>query len=193
VAEIFNRTIMMKVRAMLISSSLARRYWGEALTAAVYIYNRTPHSSLPGSITPYEAKTGSKPDISGIKIWGSIAWKVAPLDGLPKLAPRAYIGILIGYNHNQYRILNPRTRRTTWARDVYIQEGKFPKDKPDIKPGDEPDNDLGDYPVDQTVDPLYDLNSQPIDVPDGNTMDETGDPSNNLEISPELTSINDFI
>lgn len=67
ISEIFNRTIINKVRAMLISSGLPKALWGEAVLAATYIYNRTPHSSLEGFITPYEARYGQKPDITNIR------------------------------------------------------------------------------------------------------------------------------
>jgi hypothetical protein len=127
-SEIFNRTLISKVRSMLIKSQLPKAYWGEAATAAVYIYNRTPHSSLEGYITPYEAKTDQKPDISHIRTWGSIAYKKEPSISLKKLDPRANPYILVGYGSNQYRLINPKTRQSIWARDVYIYEGKFLSD-----------------------------------------------------------------
>ena len=124
-AEIFNRTILSKVRAMLVQSGLSHRYWGEALMSAVYIYNRTPHSSLQGFITPYEARFGKQPDISGIRTWGSKAYKREPLEGLNKLSPRAKLGILIGYGPNQYKIADPSTHKISWVRDAYIIENEY--------------------------------------------------------------------
>lgn len=121
-AEIFNRTIMAKVRAMLIASGLPKAYWGEALTGAVYLYNRTPHTALGGK-TPYEAKNGKKPDISNIRIWGSLAYKRNPL--VKKLDPKAIPHILTGWGPNQYRLVHPQTYQVSWARDTYILEGKY--------------------------------------------------------------------
>jgi Integrase core domain/GAG-pre-integrase domain len=71
-AEILNRTLITKVRSLLINAKLPKYLWGEALNAAVYLYNRTPHTAIDYK-TPYEAKYGKKPDLSHIKIWGSIA------------------------------------------------------------------------------------------------------------------------
>ena len=68
ISERFNRTLMNKVRSMLIESGLPKALWGEAALAATYIYNRTPHASLLGLITPYKAKTGQKPNISNIRV-----------------------------------------------------------------------------------------------------------------------------
>jgi hypothetical protein len=39
------------------------------------------------------------------------------------------MGVLVGYGSNQWRILDPRTKRVTWSRDVIIKEGFFYKDK----------------------------------------------------------------
>ena len=117
--------MLSKVRSILIQSSLSHRYWGEALIAAVYIYNRTPHSALEGFITLYEARYNEKPDISAIKTWGYKAYKRIPLEGLNKLQPRAIIGTLIGYGNNQYKITNPTNHKTSWVRDVYILENEY--------------------------------------------------------------------
>ena len=98
-------------------------FWGEALEAAIYLYNRTPHSQL-GFKTPFEAKYKIKPNISHIRIFGSKAYyKIRTY--LKKLEPRAKIGVLIGYGQNQYKLLDPETYRVFWARDVIIEEGSF--------------------------------------------------------------------
>lgn len=132
ISEIYNRTLINKVRAMLISTGLPKGLWGEAAIAATYLYNRTPHSSLDGFITPYEAKYGRKPTISDIRIWGSIAYKREPKETLKKLDPRASPYILVGYGSNQYRLTRPSARYTTTiARDVDILEGVFIKDTPE--------------------------------------------------------------
>ena len=110
---------------MLYQSGLAKRYWGEALNAAVYIYNRTPHSGLEGFKTPYEAKYDKKPDISNIRTWGSIAYKRQPPLTISKLDPRAIKHVLVGYGSNQYKIANPTNHFVSWYRDVYIHENSF--------------------------------------------------------------------
>jgi len=86
-----------KVRALLFATGLPKTLWGEAALAAVYLYNRTPHTSLEGFITPYEAKYGEQPDISNIRTWGSITYKKEPNELIKKLDARANPYILIGY------------------------------------------------------------------------------------------------
>ena len=97
-AERINRTLINKVRAMLTQSKLPRKYWGEAVLAAGYLYNRTPHSAI-NFTTPFEAKFGKTPDLSNIYVWGSPVWKKLP--NTTKLAPRAEKHYLIGYGSNQ--------------------------------------------------------------------------------------------
>ena len=52
---------------MLINSGLLKALWGEAAIAGTYIYNRTPHSSLKDSITPFEVRHGEKPNRLNIR------------------------------------------------------------------------------------------------------------------------------
>ena len=67
-AEIINRVLLNKVRALLITSNLPKYLWGEAILTATYLYNRTPNSSINFS-TPYNLKYKEKPNK---KILGSL-------------------------------------------------------------------------------------------------------------------------
>ena len=132
ISERFNRTIIEKVRTMLVESDLSKPLQGEALLVAIYLYNRTPHSALERYITPYEAKIGKKPDISYIRIQGFICYKKEPKEFLKKLDSRAKPHYLIGYleTPNQVKLLEPNGRKTIMARDVNIIEGYYLKDLP---------------------------------------------------------------
>ena len=91
---------MNKVRALLYQAGLPNYFWGEALLASVFLYNRTPHTALKG-VTPYEKKTSVKPDISFIRIFRSITfYKVKGLDSHNKLKARANKAVLIGFTDN---------------------------------------------------------------------------------------------
>ena len=126
--ERINRTLFNKVRALLTGSNLALKYWNEALLSAVHLYNRTPHSSYAFR-TPYEVRFNKKPNLGHIKTWGSLVYKKEPKELIGKLDPRATAHYLIGYGSNQYRLLDPKTSKITNARDVYILENRFYKDK----------------------------------------------------------------
>ena len=55
-AERMNRTIMERVRCMLIASGVDKEFWGEAVTTAAYLINRSPSSAIDFNIP--EVKSG---------------------------------------------------------------------------------------------------------------------------------------
>jgi transposase InsO family protein len=63
VAECMNRTLLNMVRAMLNDAELPDTYWHDALQYAAHIHNISPTQALD-DITPEEAWSGNKPDIS---------------------------------------------------------------------------------------------------------------------------------
>ena len=50
-AERINRTLIERVRCMLLNASLFKGFWAEAVTTAAYLINRSPSSAL-GFKTP---------------------------------------------------------------------------------------------------------------------------------------------
>ena len=65
--ERINLTLLNKIRAMLITAKLDKRFWVEALLVVVYLYNRTSHTSLNFKIS-FEIKYNIKSKINNIKI-----------------------------------------------------------------------------------------------------------------------------
>lgn len=66
-AERANRTVIERARSMLADTNLPKCFWAEAVNTAVYLINRSPTKSQ--SITPEEAWTGVKPDITFESFW----------------------------------------------------------------------------------------------------------------------------
>ena len=127
VAERFNRTLLNRVRALLVEATLPKKYWGEAAIVATYLYNRTPNSSINYK-TPYEMRYNKQPDISHVRTWGSLAYKRIDSNLITKLDPRANRYYIIGYiEPNIYKLLDPTTSKTTIARDLVIFEQQFYK------------------------------------------------------------------
>jgi hypothetical protein len=127
--ERINRTLLNKVRSLLLNSNLNKKMWGEALLSAVYLYNRTPHSKL-GYKTPHEIKNGELPNIGNIKVFGSLVYfKQKGPNNVTKLDKRGNLGILIGYgtNSSHYKIWDLENNKPIWARDLYIMENRFLK------------------------------------------------------------------
>jgi hypothetical protein len=124
-AEIINRVILNKVRALLFNSNLPKFIWGEAMLTAVYLYNRTPNSSIEFK-TPYYLKYKQIPNISNIKVFGSLTYYKEPTLFTKKLDPKATPYYLIGFiGSNIYKLYNPSSNKIITARDCKIIEGYY--------------------------------------------------------------------
>ena len=62
---------------MLHTTGVELHYWNEAFVYAIYIWRMTLTSGLKG-ITSFKAWTGQKPDISHLRIFGSLGWTWVP-------------------------------------------------------------------------------------------------------------------
>jgi len=89
VAKRLNRTLLEKVRAMLFSSGLPKSLWGEAVSHAVYLKNRSSTRILDEK-TPYEVFYGVKPNLRGLPEFGAKVWVHTPEGS--KLDGRSVIG-----------------------------------------------------------------------------------------------------
>ncbi|CAB0006860.1 unnamed protein product, partial [Nesidiocoris tenuis] len=85
-AERLGRTIMSRVRALLLDSGMKDEMWGEAAQTAAYLMNRTPSSTI--DVTPAEKWFGNRPNVSKIHVFGCIAY-AKKLGHLKKLEPRS--------------------------------------------------------------------------------------------------------
>ena len=73
VAERMNRTLVETARSMLVNSNLPCSFWAEALSTATYLRNRSPTKAVTG-MTPYEAWTGRKSQVGGLRVFGCQAF-----------------------------------------------------------------------------------------------------------------------
>lgn len=73
ISERMNRTIMDKVRAMLVETGLDESFWAEAASTAVYIINWSPNSSI-GFEIPEERWSGTKPEYSHLRSFRCVAY-----------------------------------------------------------------------------------------------------------------------
>ena len=62
---------------MMEAKTLPPNFWAKAIKYASYIQNRVPHKNLDG-MTPFEAWSGHKPDVTHFNIFGSKAWARIP-------------------------------------------------------------------------------------------------------------------
>ena len=73
VVERNNHTLKEMPNCMIQSKGLSLKYWEEAINCENYIVNHTPTKDLK-NITPKEAWTKIKPDVSHFCVFGTIAW-----------------------------------------------------------------------------------------------------------------------
>eukprot|EP00253_Pinus_taeda_P005463 PITA_05463 len=88
---------------MLQSKGLSLSFWAEAINCANYIINRTPTKVLK-NITPEEAWSSIKPDVSHFRIFGSEAWAHIP--------------------DEKHKALEPKIQNVIIRRDVKFDENK---------------------------------------------------------------------
>lgn len=121
-AERFNRTLVEKAKCLLFDEGLSKSLWAEACKTACYLKNLSASSKLLR--TPYELWTGRKPNVSHLRVYGSVAMVHVPKVSRNKWDEKSVKHILVGYDETTkgYRCFNPATRKVIVSRDVIIME-----------------------------------------------------------------------
>lgn len=131
IAERFNRTLLERVRCMLLSSGLEKKFWGEAASTAAHLINKCPSSSIGGDI-PDERWYGGQADYSRLRPFGCNAF-AHTRDS--KLDPRALRCVMLGYQMGVkgYRLwcLESGNHKVIVSRDVVFLEEQMPCHKSD--------------------------------------------------------------
>ena len=123
VAEVANRILFNKARAMMADSNLPKELWGEAVLTAALLKNLSP--TKVKSSTPYFFWFNKKPELSFLRVWGSLAFM---LDKKSKMDNKSTRGVLVGYNNTltAYRILDLKTHVIKESRHVHFDESNYP-------------------------------------------------------------------
>lgn len=127
-SERSNRTIVERARCLLFEAGLDKKFWAEAANTAVYIKNRSVASGIDK--TPYEMWTGRKPNLEGLRIFGSPVMVHIPKEKRTKWDKKSKKHILVGFPENikGYRVYDPVKNQITTSRDVVILEKKKNED-----------------------------------------------------------------
>jgi hypothetical protein len=130
-SERSGRMLIEESRTFHVDSKIPKNLWPQTYHCAAYLLNRTPNRALDWT-TPYEVirertgKPGKKPYIGHLKIFGSRVYEMIPTELIKrkdKMAPRALIGYLVGYEGtNQFWVWNPRNGTVNKKRDVTFDE-----------------------------------------------------------------------
>ena len=126
IAERMNRTIMARVRCMLLASGVDKKFWGEAVSTAAYLINRSPSSAIDFDI-PEARWNGALPDYTKLEPFGCRAYAHIKQG---KLDARAQRCIFLGYQPGckAYRLwcTESGNQKLLVSRDVDFNEKLMP-------------------------------------------------------------------
>lgn len=182
VVERRHRTINDGARSILVESGLPHHLWTEAVGAKIHAINRSPYATVRGSMTPFEALYGYKPDVSHLRVFGCRVFANIPEElRINKLDPRAQPGIFVGYHDTTkgYRMLLP-TGRILVRRSLRFNEAVLPY-------GDSAY--FNEAPAELPTEEENSLPASPAGTPPPASTDSTGDNTSDEEDYLPLHSI----
>jgi len=122
VAERANRTIKEKVRTLLLGVNADTALWNEAAQTAAYLHNVTPVAGK--SKTPYEEFHGHKPDLSGLRKWGCLAYVKQEKHQTHPMGAQSVAGMFVGYDRHSKGYRVRVGDKVIVSRNVHFVEGK---------------------------------------------------------------------
>ncbi|KAK8701527.1 hypothetical protein V6N13_019914 [Hibiscus sabdariffa] len=156
VSERRNRTLLDMVRSMMSHSDLLISFWGHALETAAFTLNRVPSKSVQQ--TQYEIRTGKRPSMSFMKIWGCQAYVKHQMS--TKLEPRSHKCIFVGYPKETkgYYFFSPKENKLFVARTGVFLEKEFLASKRDRR-----NIELEEVQQQQVIEPEVEQTSQIVE------------------------------
>jgi transposase InsO family protein len=122
VSERLNRTLMESAKSMIFHANMPINFWAEAVNTAVYL-----HTTSLNMKTPYELWFGKMPDVSNLKVFGSVCFIHIPSNLRRKLDPRSRKAVFIGYplDTKGYKLYDIESKNFVRSKDVVFYENKF--------------------------------------------------------------------
>jgi hypothetical protein len=116
-------TITEGARAMLFASTLPKNMWSFAVKTMAYLRNRSLSNANEGQ-TAIHQLTGSKPDLSHLRIFGCPISVAIPKQKRQKWDSRSKMGYMVGYEpySSGYLVWFPGSKRIEKARDIIFHE-----------------------------------------------------------------------
>jgi hypothetical protein len=111
---------------MLDNADLPNSFWLEAALYAAHIHNVTPTQALD-NMTPEECWSGTKLDISCLRVFGAQAFVHVPKKHHTKLSTCSLICQFVGYapNCRAYRLYHRTSRQFLESRDVIFDASEL--------------------------------------------------------------------
>ena len=166
--------LMPRVRALLVGGCLPQEFWGLAMRHAVYLHNVLPHTALAGK-SPIEAATGVAPDMSRLRVFGSLVFAVIPVSKRDKVSPVSRPGVWVGVEplNRCARVCLAPSRTIIEVFDPIVDETAA------VRGGAFRSTHAADalYPEEEVVSVAVELGVTPVDVaPTLSVSDGGGDP-----------------
>lgn len=129
VSERLNRSVIDRVRTILIDTGLPLFLWAEAANYVVYTKNRHSTRSLKNT-TPYEKRYGRKPNVSRLHRFGCTAYVLDDSPKRRKLDPKGKCAVFLGYSETQkgWRLYHPDKRRVQVSTHVTFDDANDLRD-----------------------------------------------------------------
>ncbi|XP_037491653.1 uncharacterized protein LOC105643862 [Jatropha curcas] len=129
------RSLLFQANLPKIFWNLPKIFWNFAVLHATYLINRIP-TPLLQECSPYEKLYHSLPDISTLKVFGSLCYANTLHAGRTKLEPRAQKCVFLGYKEGTkgYLMPNLHTRGLLVSRNVIFYETIFPYSEKQFQP-----------------------------------------------------------
>lgn len=127
-AERMNRTLLDRVRCMLIDSGLSRAFWAEAINYAARIVNSVPCKGT--NKIPDEMWFNKSVDMSTFKKFGCTAFAHVPAQKRKKLDDKGIECVFIGFSDHAkaYRLYCNQTKKLVTSRNVqFIEDDSTPE------------------------------------------------------------------
>jgi len=140
--ERFWGIIFKRARAAMITAGSPRKFWAEAVSYTVDVYNMMPSASR-NMLSPYEILLHRKPPLGRIQPWGCLGMTRIPRTQVTKgnMADRSRPLILFGFHGKDgYRMYNPSTARIVTSRSVSFHPDVYPFQSPHVPLEDQQHN-----------------------------------------------------
>ena len=110
-------------QSMMKAKGMSVRFWGEAVTTAVFILNRAPTKALKGKML-FGAWHGRKPNVSFLRTLGCVGHVKNTKPHLGKLEDRSTPMVLLGYEEGTkaYRLYDPCGVKMVVSHDIMFDE-----------------------------------------------------------------------
>ena len=114
---------MEMTRCMLHDKELPKKFWVEAVSTTIFLYNRLPTKTLKDK-TSFEAWYGYKPSLNFLRVFDCVCFSHVPQVKRDKLDKKLELGIFVGYNSffKAYQVYQSQTGRLIVSKYVFFNE-----------------------------------------------------------------------